>query len=92
MDALIKNRNTILKIFGFLIFFHSALFANSTVTTYQSTTNSSEVQTIQHSSMNESKEMTSFSLDFSGTGMVLMLIFGSLLGAFFVRDEFGSLG
>jgi len=92
MNILKNNRNMILKIFGFWIFFHTALFADTTINTHQSTISSTQYQTNQRRKVSETEEMTSISLDsFGSTGMVLMLILSSLLGAFFVRDEFGSL-
>jgi hypothetical protein len=92
MDVLKNNRNMIFKVLGFWIFFHSALLADSTLTAHQRSITSNRTQSTQESKGKESQEMTSISLDsFGSTGIVLMLILSSLLGAFFVRDEFGSL-
>lgn len=87
MDVFKKNANMVLKIFGFLILFHNASWASNTLSSPEQT---NIRQTVEQT--HDVKETTTISLDsFSSTGMVLMLLLTSLLGAFFVKDEFGSL-
>ncbi len=87
----VKNKISIVfKIVGFLILFHSTLFANS------ATGESVELAKVQLESKSIDKdpkqEVSTVSLDsFGSTGMVIMIILSSLLGAFFVKDEFNTM-
>ena len=75
-----------MKLFGFLILFYTALWANDLSESQENSAYT--VQTSAVHTNHESDKIESISLDsFGSTGMILMLVFSSLLGAFFVRDE-----
>ncbi len=91
MMYLVKNKRSIVfKIVGFLILFHSTLFANGV------TGENVELSKVQLESKSVDKgskqKVSTISLDsFGSTGMVIMLVLSSLLGAFFVKDEFNTI-
>ena len=92
MKSLPINRILLLKIFGFLILVQTTLFSENVY--YVSNTDSSSVnaKVVNHSVNKERVEVEEVGLDSFG-GVSIMLIIGltSLLGAFFVRDEFSEL-
>ncbi len=91
MKFLSINRIFLLKIFGFLILFQTILFSENIY--YVSNNNTTLVNSkVVNSSVNtDGEEVERVTLDsFGGTGVVLMILFTSLLGVFFVRDEFNG--
>jgi len=94
MKGLIEHKNMILKIVSFVLFFHTALFANTSYSedSYIRSVYSSEYQnistptTLKNSSNNIEVSLNSF----GSMSVIIMLILTSLLGAFFVRDEFSG--
>ena len=85
------NRVILLKVFGVLILFQTMLFSDNIYYVSKSDVASVSSQVV-NSTTKESEKVTTVALDsFGGTSIVLMIVFTSLLGAFFVRDEFGSI-
>ena len=77
-----------LKIFGFLLLFTNLMFANNEYTV----PSSSSYMAVSQSMTAISNDAVEVSLDsFGTTSMIVMVILSSLLGLFFVRDEFSSL-
>ncbi len=85
------NRVILLKVFGVLILFQTMLFSDNIYYVSKSDVASVSSQVV-NSTTKESEKVTTVALDsFGGTSIVLMIVFTSLLGAFFVKDEFGSI-
>jgi len=83
-------KKIILKLFGFLLFLNVTLLANS-LDSQQTNTSSSITASSVHNVEVSSSKMTEVSLDsFGNLGMIIMVILSSLLGMFFVKDEFNS--
>lgn len=88
MENLTNHRNIILKVVTLILLFNTTLFATKV--------NSEEVNNVQPfnstvSSMREAPETTEIYLDSFGTlGIILMVALSSLLGAYFVKDEFSK--
>ncbi len=92
MKTLQINRMLLLKIFGFLILFQSTLFSENIYSVSGSDTTLVNTELVDSSINNENEKIETVALDsFGGTGVVLMIIFISLLGTFFVRDELNGL-
>ena len=92
MKTLSINKMLLLKIFGFLILFQTTLFSENIYHVSNSDSTSVNLQVVNSSVNKENEEVEMVALDsFGGTGVVLMIIFTSLLGVFFVRDEFSEL-
>jgi len=94
MKGLIEHKKMILKIVSFILFFHTALFANTSYSedTYVESAYSSEHQ---HKSTSTEVKSSSNNIEvslnsFGSMSVIIMLILTSLLGAFFVRDEFSG--
>jgi hypothetical protein len=92
MKGLIEYKKMILKIVGFILFFHTTLFANPNYNENVDTQRvySSE-QPSQSSSITNKEDSNKVEVSlhsFGGMSISIMLILTSLLGAFFVRDEF----
>ena len=86
------NRVILLKIFGFLILFQTTLFSENIYHISNSDTTLVNSKQLDSSVSKEKEEVEMVALDsFGGTGVVLMILFTSLLGAFFVRDELSGL-
>ena len=92
MKSLPLNRVLLLKIFGFLILFQTILFSENIYYVLDSNTTLVNSKVVNSSSANkDSEEVERVTLDsFGGTGVILMILFTSLLGLFFVRDEFNG--
>jgi hypothetical protein len=92
MKGLIEHKKMILKIVSFVLFFHTTLFANTSYSedSYIKSVYSSEYQNIStHTTLKNSSNNIEVSLNsFGSMSVIIMLILTSLLGAFFVRDEF----
>ena len=92
MKGLKEHQRMILKIVSLVLFFHTALFAdtsyseNSYITSAYSSeySHQSSSSILQHSSNNIEVSLNSF----GSMSVIIMLILTSILGAFFVRDEF----
>ncbi len=92
MRTVAVKRILLLKIFGFLILFQTTLFSENVYHVSSSDTTLVNSKVVNSSKNKEKEEVEKVALDsFGGTGVVLMIIFTSLLGAFFVRDEFNGL-
>jgi len=95
MKGLIEHKKMILKIVSFILFFHTPLFANSNYSedTYVKSAYNSEYQykstptVVKNNSNNIEVSLNSF----GSMSVIIMLILTSLLGAFFVRDEFSGI-
>ena len=89
MNGFRKKSNLALKLLSFLLVFHTSLFAS-----VSSTDEMVEAKSSYHSQAEEvldSKNMEEVSLDsFGNMSMMLMMVLTSLLGTFFVKDEFGG--
>ena len=80
------NRVLLLKVFGVLIIFQTMLFSNNIY--YVSKSDVASVSSQVVDSTTKESEVTTVSLDsFGGVSIILMVVFTSLLGIFFVRDE-----
>jgi len=92
MKSLPINRILLLKIFGFLILVQTTLFSENVYYVSNPDSSSVNAKVVNHSVNKESVEVEEVGLDSFG-GVSIMLIIGltSLLGAFFVRDEFSEL-
>ncbi len=91
MKFLPINRIFLLKIFGFLILFQTILFSENIYYVSNNNTTLVNSKVVNSSVKKEGKEVERVTLDsFGGTGAVLMILFTSLLGVFFVRDEFNG--
>jgi len=83
-------KNVILKLFGLFLLLSITLFAN-TLDTQQTTTSQVVTATTVDTTESTVSEMTEISLDsFGNSGMIIMVILSSLLGMFFVKDEFAT--
>ena len=92
MKILSKYRVHLLKIFGVLILFQTTLFSENIYHVSNSEATSVTSQIVNSSTTQESEEVERVALDsFGGTSVILMILLTSLLGAFFVRDEFSSI-
>jgi len=87
-----KNRNMILKVVGFLLVFHTTLFADSSQMEESLQGKCAYISTIeeksgglQHGIVQEKVEVA-----FDNISMMLMLVLTSILGLFFVKDEFSD--
>jgi len=95
MRGLIEHKKIILKIVGFILFFHTALFANPSYSedAYVKSAYNNEYQknTSAPTAVKSSPNDIEVSLNsFGSMSVIIMLILTSLLGAFFVRDEFSG--
>ena len=94
MKGLIEHQKIILKIVSLVLFFHTALFADTNYNedTYIKSVYSSEYQnTSTPTTLKNSSNYIEVSLNsFGSMSVIIMLILTSLLGAFFVRDEFSG--
>ena len=80
------NRVLLLKVFGVLIIFQTMLFSDNIY--YVSKSDVASVSSQVVDSTTKESEVTTVSLDsFGGVSIILMVVFTSLLGIFFVRDE-----
>jgi hypothetical protein len=89
MRHLKRDINTILKLLSFLLFFHTSLFATVSYVKEGVKVKNSYGSQLEHK-QNGMKEQPSdeVSVDvFGNMSMVLMVVFSSLLGTFFVKDE-----
>lgn len=91
-----KNKKIVFKILSLLFILHTTLFAGNTYDEGSMQINSSyisEVKSEQGIAMNVgTQEHVEVALDsFGSMSMTIMLLLTSLLGAFFVRDEFATL-
>jgi len=92
MKGLVKHQKMIVKIVSLVLFFHTALFANTSYSenSYINSaynckySHQSSSSILQHSSNDIEVSLNSF----GSMSVIIMLILTSLLGAFFVRDEF----
>ena len=92
MKTLSITRVSLLKIFLFLILFQITLFSENVYHVSSSDTTLENSKVVKSSDIKEKEEVEEVALDsFGGTGVVLMILFTSLLGLFFVRDEFNGL-
>ena len=92
MKTLSINKMLLLKIFGFLILFQTTLFSENIYHVSNSDSTSVNSQVVNSSVSKDGGEVETVALDsFGGTGVVLMILFTSLLGVFFVRDEFSGI-
>ena len=83
-------KNVIFKLFGLLLLLNITLFAN-TFDAKQCTTAQTITSTKGHTVESSASAMTEVSLDsFGNSGMIIMIVLTSLLGMFFVRDEFSA--
>jgi len=88
MKNLMENRNSLLKIVTLILFLNTLLLANSA-----DTKEGIQAQSLNTSVSNilETEETEEVALDsFGSLGIILMVVLSSLLGAFFVRDEFAK--
>jgi len=94
MKGLIEYKKMILKIVSLVLFFNTALFANTSYSkdTYIKSVHSREYHnvsaptTVKNNLNNIEVSLNSF----GSMSVIIMLILTSLLGAFFVRDEFSG--
>ncbi len=92
MKSLSTTKILLLKFFGLLIIFQTALFSANIYHVSNSDTISVNSQVLNNDFNRKKKEVEIVALDsFGEGGVVLMIIFTSLLGVFFVRDEFKDL-
>ena len=92
MKTLSINKILLLKIFGFLIFCQTTLFSENIYHVSNGDTTSVNSKVVNSGVSKEGEEVETVVLDsFGGTGVVLMILFTSLLGLFFVRDEFSGI-
>ena len=90
MKGLREKRKTILLIVALVLFFHTALFADSTYSEesyVKSAYNGDHIATATNSG---SKGIEVSLNSFGSMSVMIMLILTSLVGAFFVRDEFSD--
>jgi hypothetical protein len=89
MNGLIQHKNIILKVAILILFFQTILFANTgsiCQNSYSSSELISKATLLQNTGNSENIEI---SLDsFGSMSMIIMLILTSLVGTFFVKDEF----
>ncbi len=91
MKFLSINRIFLLKIFGFLILFQTILFSENIYYVSNNNTTLVNSKVVNSSVKKDGKEVERVTLDsFGGTGVILIILFTSLLGVFFVRDEFNG--
>jgi hypothetical protein len=92
MKGLIEHQKMIIKIVSLVLFFHTALFADTIYSeeSYIDTAYSSQYAHQANSSVaEESSNNIEISLNsFGSMSVIIMLILTSILGTFFVRDEF----
>jgi len=90
MYLLIKHKKSLIKIIGFLLIFHTTLFADFS---FVEATSPVEKVYIAEISTDESViKKSEIPLDsFGGMSVTIVLILTSFLGAFFVREEFGNI-
>jgi len=92
MKGLKEHKKMILKIVSLILFFHTALFANTNYSEdiYIKSMYNSEYQNISTpTTLKKNSNNIEVSLNsFGSMSVIIMLILTSLLGAFFVRDEF----
>ena len=92
MRTTAAKRMLLLKIFGFLILFKTTLFSENIYNVSSNDTTLVNSKVVTDSDNKKKEEVKTVALDsFGGTGVVLMILFTSLLGIFFVRDEFNEL-
>ena len=95
MKGLIEHQKMLATIVSLVLFFHTALFADTSysensyiMSAYNSDySHQSSSSIIQHNSNDIEVSLNSF----GGISVIIMLILTSLLGSFFVRDEFYGL-
>jgi len=94
MKGLKEHKKMILKIVSLILFFHTALFANTNYSedSYIKSIYNSEYQNISTpTTLKTNSNNIEVSLNsFGSMSVIIMLILTSLLGAFFVRDEFSG--
>ena len=93
MKGLIEHQKIIVKIVSLVLFFHTTLFANTSysensyiMSAYNSDHSHQSRSSILH--QENSKDIEVSLNSFGSMSVIIMLILTSLLGAFFVRDEF----
>ena len=95
MKGLIKYQKTIIKIVSLVLFFHTALFADTSYSenSYIMSAYNSNYTHQSHDSIRQdsSKDIEVSLNSFGSISIVITLILTSLLGAFFVRDEFNGI-
>jgi len=89
MNGLVKHKNIILKVAMLILFFQTILFADTGSicnNSYSSSELISKATLLQTTGGSENIEI---SLDsFGSMSVIIMLVLTSLIGTFFVRDEF----
>jgi len=94
MKGLREHKKMILKIVSLILFFNTALFANTNYSedSYIKSIYNSEYQNISTpTTLKSNSNNIEVSLNsFGSMSVIIMLILTSLLGAFFVRDEFSG--
>jgi len=92
MKGLRENKKMILRIVSLILFFHTTLFADTSYSedSYIKSIYSSEYQNISTpTTLKNSSNNIEISLNsFGSISVIIILILTSLLGAFFVKDEF----
>jgi heme/copper-type cytochrome/quinol oxidase subunit 3 len=95
MNHLTQQKNIILKIVTFIILFQTTLFGstaynneNSYATSSYVSESANEATTILNVGSIENREVALDS--FGSISVMILLVLTSLLGAFFVRDEFSG--
>ena len=91
MKGLNSYKKMILFIVSLVLFFHTTLFADSTYSeeSYIKSAYSSDYVAVSASTVSANIEVSLNS--FGSISVMIMLILTSLLGAFFVRDEFSEI-
>jgi len=92
MKSLIEHKKIILKVVSLVLFFQITLFAETSYSEdiYIKSIYSSEHQNISSpTTLKKSSNNMEVSLNsFGSVSVIIMLILTSIVGAFFVRDEF----
>ncbi len=92
MKTLSIKRILLLKVFGFLILFQTTLFSENVYHVSSRDTTIVNSKVINSGKNKEKEDIEMISLDsFGGVGVVLMILFISFLGVFFVREEISNL-
>ena len=95
MNYLIQYKNIILKLLSVILLFQTTLFATTTYVSESSYTTNSYLSEKTDETTNllnvGSIENTEVALDsFGSISIMILLVLTSILGAFFVRDEFSG--
>ena len=91
MKSLISSQSLLVKILSLLLLMNLSLLANSASLESSTNTYSAKSSTDEESTgvLTETVEV---SLDsFTNMGILIMIVLSSLLGAFFVKDEFSTM-